>query len=220
MLFIFRELIDNNAKTSYKFYIVAFLILLLYSTITFLRTIFYVDDYSFSKTAEYFKEYVFNSDQNFWFQGINQLFLRIGVGRDVILSYEVAQNCNCNDYVGLFFKSGSCYNPPLDFYGLTLESNRFYLAPPQLSSLFVISNNISFQLFISVIYAGEVYLLLFLSKKLCKFPFGDILILPIYFFIAIFAIIGPIQYCFYIILLLLLFRLLFKLLSKNLDVTS
>lgn len=220
VLYIFRELIDNNGKTNVKFYSVAFLVLVLYSTITFLRTIFYVDDYTFSKTVEYFNDYVLKSDQKFWFQGINQLFLRIGIGRDVILSYEVAQNCNCNDYLGLFLKSGSCFDPPFDFYGLTLESNRFYLAPPQLSSLFVISNKPVIQSLISILYAIEIYFFLTISKKLCKFPFGDILILPIYFFISIFAIIGPIQFCFYIISFLFFFNILFKLLKSSFNVTS
>ena len=219
-LFLLREFIDSKGKISFKFYFTLFTILFMFTSITFIRVIFYEDGYTFSKTLDFLSKFVLNADHSFWFQGINQLLLRIGIGRDVILSYEVANIGNCTDYIGLFFKYGSCPNPPLDFYGLPLDSNRFYLAPPQLSSLFVVSNNFFIQFFFSLLYSFEIFILIFISKKLCKFPYGDILFFAIYFFILLFALIGPISYIFNIIILLLLFNFLFHLLKNRRNVTS
>jgi hypothetical protein len=219
-LILLRELIDSKGKISFKIFIIFFSILFMFSVVTFIRLFFYEDGYTFSKTLEFFNKFILNADQSFWFQGINQLFLRIGIGRDVILSYEVANIGNCTDYFGLFFNFGSCPNPPLDFYGLTLESHRFYLAPPQLSSLFVVSNNFFVQLFFSLLYSLEIFIVIFISKKLCKFPYGEILFLAAYFFILIFALIGPFRFIFYIIIGLFLLYSSFHLLKTRRYVTS
>ena len=219
-LILLRELIDSKGKISFKIFIISFSILFMFSVVTFIRLFFYEDGYTFSKTLDFFSKFILNADQSFWFQGVNQLFLRIGIGRDVILSYEVANAGNCTDYIGLFFNSGSCTNPPLDFYGLDTSQTRFALAPPQLSSLFVVSNNFFVQLFFSLLYSLEIFILIFISKKLCKFPYGEILFLAAYFFILLFALIGPIRFVFYIIIGLFLLYSSFHLLKTRRYVTS
>ena len=210
-LFLLRELIDSKGVINRKIYVTAFSILFIFSIVTFIRLFFYAYGYTFSKTLDYYRVFLLNSDESFWFQGINQLFLRMGIGRDVILAYEVSQSGNCQDYWGLFFQSGSCSNPPLHFYGLDTRQTRFALAPTQLSSLFVVSKSFLVQLFFSLLYSLEIYILISIAKKLCNFPYGEVMFLGTYFFILIFTLIGPISYVFYIIVLLFLVSLFFKL---------
>jgi hypothetical protein len=185
------------SKFSFLFLI---LIFILYTFITNIRVLFYLDDFLNNNLFSLFV----NNDQNNWSeilnQGFSQLFLRIGIGRDVILSYEIAQDELCQNYLGLFFKSGSCYDPPFDFYGLSLDNHRFYIAPPQLSSLYIISDNIFIRIAFSFLYGIMLFVVSKIIWSMLRGPYTSFLRSLFYIFIIIFSTVGPILYYWYLLL--------------------
>lgn len=209
-LYLIRYILDLKGILNKFAYFQLFNIIIIYTIITTIRMVFYQDDYTFNKSIDFFKEYILDGENNVFYQGFTQLFLRIGIGRDVILSYEVSNNCSCQDAISLFTKAGPCNNPPLDFYGLHLDSNRFYLAPPQLSGLFVVSNIFYIQLIFSLFYAILTWMFTQIIKLIAIIPFGNILIFPLYFFIAIFVLIGPIMYAWYVCLFIICIWIIHK----------
>lgn len=194
VLLMMRNLLDYNWRFFNKYNMVILAALFLcFSLITTSRVILLAEDYSFSNIIGVLS-LVDTDEIDFIYQGFAQLFLRIGIGRDVILSYEVAASGACGDLYGLFLKFGSCPNPPLDFYGLQLDSDRFYLAPPMLSSLFVASNEFLTKLVISLCYSFVVFLMCCTTDILRKIPFGGMFTQPAYFLIVVFVTIGPMYY--------------------------
>jgi hypothetical protein len=176
------------------------LIFLLFTFITNIRVLFYLDDFLDSN----FLSVLLDNDLNDFFeifrQGFSQLILRLGVGRDVILSYEIAQNGLCLDYMGLFFGSGSCYDPPFDFYGLKLDSHRFYLAPPQLSSLYIISDDFFIRIIFSVIYGFMLFIVSRILWLLLQGRYTSFMKSFAFIFVIIFSLIGPVLYLWYLLL--------------------
>ncbi|MDR3409561.1 MAG: hypothetical protein P4L87_01215 [Formivibrio sp.] len=194
VLLMMRNLIDNNWKLfNWRSFLVLSSLFFVFSAVTASRIILLDDNYSFSNMHDVFNSINYD-DIEFMFQGFSQLFLRIGIGRDVILSHEVASSSVCTDLYGLFFISGSCPNPPLDFYGLSLDSDRFYLAPPMLSSLFVVSNNFFVQLCVSFVYSIVVFFMCYSTRLLKIIPSGSVFVQPAFFLVVVFVTIGPIYY--------------------------
>lgn len=199
IILLLRHIYDQNGKLlNFRGGLIVVYIFLLFSFVTFFRNILYADNYSFNSLSALVSAFDF-SESEFFFSGFFQLLLRIGIGRDVILSYEISNLGRCTDLWGLLFQSGSCLNPPMDFYGLYLDSDRFYAAPPMLSSLFIISDNFLVQLFIALTYSSLVYIICFFVTKIRHFPLGDLLVRPTFFLVCVFATIGPILYAWYIV---------------------
>lgn len=202
VLLLMRNLIDNNWKIINKYNLfIAIALFSCFSLITASRLVLYADDYSFSTLLEILKS-IDLGEVEVIFQGFSQFFLRIGIGRDVILSYEVAASGACSDLWGLFLMNGSCPNPPLDFYGIELDSHRFYLAPPMLSSLFVASNEFGLKLFISLCYSLVTFFMCYSISGLRKIPLGKYFVQPAYFLVVMLVTIGPIFYSWILIALI------------------
>ena len=131
----------------------------------------------------------------------NQIFLRVGIGRDVILSFEVLDSGVCSEYMNFFLNGHSCSNPPLDFYGLDLTSHQYYLAAPTLPNFYIISNGLD-QILLYILLILQIYIgskLVFLISE-----FGNMFV--IYgvfsqFLNLVFIIIGPILFFNYMIML-------------------
>lgn len=204
VLMLIRRLYDDGGVVSVRGLLICVFIFLLFSFVTFFRIFLYDEGYSFDRLWGLIRDAEI-ADGDFIFQGFSQLFLRIGIGRDVILSYEIGGLGVCRDLWGLFFKSGSCMNPPFDFYGLRLDDNKFYLAPPMLSSLFVVSDNFLVKLMVSVLYSLLAYVFCLMVRVVRKIPLGNFIVYPSYFLIAAFIIIGPIFFAWIMLGLILSF---------------
>lgn len=95
---------------------------------------------------------------------LNQLFLRSGLGRDVILSEEILNTRNCDQYIKFFITGTSCDYPPLDFYGFVLPDNKWYTNAPTLASFYILPGNIFIQILlylffmILVIISGNLHI--------------------------------------------------------------
>jgi hypothetical protein len=210
-----KHLYDKNGKfLDFRGGIILIFIYLSFSSVTFLREILFVENYSFDNLWMLINQYDLSQSQ-FIFQGFSQLFLRVGIGRDVLLSYEIGGVEVCTNLVGLFLQNGSCLNPPMDFYGLHLDTDKFYLAPPMLSSLFVISNNFFLKLIVALIYAVLAYFLCTVAKLIQEVPLGNLLEQPTFFLIVIFVTIGPISYAWILVSIIIISRLLYIIIKKS-----
>ncbi len=201
---IIRLMLDSKETYRYmKVLVVLLSVLIIFNLITAFRLVTYAEGYTFSRFIPLFETIDFDMPEVI-FQGVNQLWLRIGIGRDVILSYQVQSDNICNNLTSFFYSGHSCSNPPLDFYGLVSDNNKFYLAAPVLSNLVAIPGGWFDKIFISMIFSLMVY---FCCKVLllCRYiPYGDVLINPLYFIFVIFFTIGPIYFVWYILVALLL----------------
>lgn len=215
VLLLFRNLNDSEGRIlGFRGVLILILIITLFLVITQFRIVLYDENYT-RESIFTLISFIDFGESEYVFQGVSQLFLRLGIGRDVILSYEVAADGVCNNLWGLFFQSGSCIDPPLDFYGFSLSDNRFYIAPPALSSLFVISDNFLMKLIISVGYAILVYLMCLLTKRLHEVPMGNLFAQAAFFLIVIFVTIGPISFAWVLTGLLIVANLLFFLIRMS-----
>lgn len=215
VLLLIKHLYDKNGKfLDFRGGIILIFIYLSFSSVTFLREIIFVEDYSFDNLWVLINQYDLSESQ-FIFQGFSQLFLRVGIGRDVLLSYEIGGLEVCTNLVGLFLQNGSCLNPPMDFYGLLLDTDKFYLAPPMLSSLFVISNNFFLKLIVALVYAVLAYFLCTVAKLIKEVPLGNLLVQPTFFLIVIFVTIGPIYYAWILVGIITILRLLYIIIKKS-----
>lgn len=147
-------------------------------------------------------------------QALNQVFLKLGIGRDVILSYEVLQTGVCSDSLSFILTGNSCTNPPLDFYGLNLSDTKFYLAAPTFPNLFILESSFS-KIAVYFLFMFQIYLSA--SSFIILRKYGKIFIL--YGIIGwllslVFIIIGPLLFLNYIIVfnlgLLILLRIVLK----------
>jgi hypothetical protein len=194
VLLLIRHFYDKKGGVlDFRCILILFSILMIFSIVTFSRNIIYVDGYSFDRLWGLINTFDYSKTE-FIYQGVRQLFLRVGIGRDVILSYEIGNMGVCTDMRGLFLKSGSCLNPPMDFYGLFLDTNKFYLAPPMLSSLFVISNNFIIKLAVAICYSMLVYFMCSVAKLIQSIPFGKLFGYPLFLLLIVFVTIGPIYF--------------------------
>ena len=216
LLVYFLKIFSLTGKFNLKLISILFLSFSMFTFITFLRTVFYVENFNNSSLYLLFINILRDSDfSTILFQGYSQLFLRIGLGRDIILSYEIANMSICKNYVGLFFGVGSCFNPPLDFYGLFLDNHRFYLGVPQLSSLYIISDNFFIRFVFSILYS---FMILIISKliwliirknALEKFKFF------IFLFILIFSLVGPIKFLWYLLVFVIIITSFLKMVNSK-----
>jgi hypothetical protein len=146
---------------------------------------------------------------------VNQIFLRVGIGRDVMLSFEVLDSGACNEYIRFFLTGHSCSDPPLDFYGLYLESHQYYLAAPTLPNFFIISDGLG-QILLYILFILQIYIgskLVFLISK-----FGNVFVIYSVFsqFLnLVFIIIGPILFFNYIIILNTIILLILHMVKIN-----
>lgn len=216
VLFLLRNFINYNGKMlKIDNALIAFCIFLSFVSVTAFRNVLFAENYSFNNIPSIIGAMDFG-EIDYIFQGFSQLFLRLGIGRDVILSFEVANFGVCSNLWGLFFESGSCNDPPLDFYGMRLDNNRFYIAPPALSSLFVISGNFSLQLIVSIAYSAVVYLMCLIVGSLNGVPYGNFLAQAAFFLIIIFVMIGPIKFAWILISFIILSVIFFTLARSSL----
>ena len=217
ILLLLRHLLDNNGQLRTKGISLGMSIVLMYFFITFVRVPFYEVDF---ELHEYWVRIsaLLDTGYNFMEQGFFQLFLRLGIGRDVMLAYEVAQNSSCTSLMGLLFGTSSCINPPLDFYGLDLSDNKFYLGNPQLSSLVALTPNPIYAFIYGLLYAYIVAVIFILVRCMNTTMLGPILQGPIHLLISIFVIIGPILYAWYLavaVVVTVVIITLFKILVIN-----
>ncbi len=180
----------------------------MYFLITMIRMPFYTEGFELAYYFDILDSYL-SSGYSFFDQGFLQFFLRLGIGRDVILAYEVMENESCQSLLGLLFGVSSCINPPLDFYGLDLSNNKFYLGNPQFSSLVVLSSNPIIASIYSLIYAFTAYIILFLTSFLKKIPGGSVFYMPLYLLLAMFISVGPILYAWYLTIFTILMVLFY-----------
>ncbi|MBF0272645.1 MAG: hypothetical protein HQL98_11355 [Magnetococcales bacterium] len=170
----------------------------LFAAVTTSRLVLLDDHYSFENLFLLISELDMD-DVEILYQGFNQLFLRLGLGRDVILSYEVGERDICHYYYGLYFNASSCFNPPMDFYGLSLATDKFYLGNPMLSSVFVVSNEFFVKMGAALLYGLEAFLICFVVNYCLRgIPIGAILVHPLYFLLVVFVLVGPIFFAVYL----------------------
>lgn len=148
-------------------------------------------------------------------QALNQIFLRIGLGRDVILSYEVLQTGVCSDSLNFILTGNSCANPPLDFYGLNLSDTKFYLAAPTFPNLFILDGYFS-KIAVYFLFMFQIYLsaLSFIILR----NYGKLFVL--YGIIGwllslVFIVIGPLLFLNYIIVFNLVLLISLRIVLKR-----
>lgn len=224
ILLLVRHLLSSNGRLGAKGLFLIGSVALMYMFITVFRIPFYEDGFELS---EYWTRITFILDGGYevlFEQGFLQLFMRLGIGRDVILAYEVAQNSSCTSLKGLLFGVSSCANSPLDFYGLSLQSDKFYLGNPQLSSLITLTTNPIYALTYSLLYAFTVAIILILVKSIKTIKYAGILQAPIYLLILIFVLVGPILYAWYLagaVVILAVLNVLFSVMvEKNITLQN
>ena len=218
-LLLVRHFYSNEGRLGAKGFSLAGTIVLVYLFITMVRQPFYEANFELS---EYWTLITAILDRGYGFfeQGLLQLFLRLGIARDVILAYEVAQNGSCTSLKGLLFGSSSCFDPPLDFYGLYLESNKFYIGNPQLSSLIALTNQPIYAATYSLLYAFSISIIFIMLRLVKTLRGGVILLKPLYLLVLIFVLVGPILYAWYLaiaVVVLVVLSALVKLLAQSLS---
>jgi hypothetical protein len=207
VLLLLKNIQESGGKIfNLRLLFIVALIAIFFSIITTARLVLLSENYTFDSIMSIYNATEFKADE-LGLLGITQLFLRLGIGRDVILSYQIASSPECKDILSLFIGSSSCLNPSLDFYGIDLVDSKFGLSPPMLSSLFAISDNFIIKLIVSFFYSAICYFFCVFVRILKTKPFDDILIYPAYFLIIVFVTIGPIYYCWIFIGLILIFRI-------------
>jgi hypothetical protein len=215
ILLLARYFLENHGRFDKKVVALLVSIILMYSLITLIRAPFYEEGFKLASYFDLLNNY-WSSVGDFMDEGALQLFLRSGLGRDVILAYEVMENESCQSLSGLLFKYGSCVNPPFDFYGLELYNNKFYLANPQFSSLITLSLNPMIAFIYSLVYASIVCVILFLTSLIRRTKAGLIFYMPLYLLLNIFIVIGPILYAWYLTVFVILMNLFYILIKATL----
>jgi len=215
VLLIMRHFLSNDGRLGAKGLSLAGSVVLMYMFITFFRVPFYEVGFEFS---EYWTRITALLDGGYGFfeQGFLALFMRLGIGRDVILAYEIAQNGSCTSLMGVLFGYGSCIDPPWDFYGLELISHKFYLANSQLSSLITLTTQPIYAFTYSLLYAFTVTIIFIMVKTVKSIRSVAITQVPLYLLVLIFVLVGPILYAWYLavaVFMLAVLNALFRLLA-------
>jgi hypothetical protein len=218
VLLLIRHLLSNDGRLGAKGFSLAGSVVMMYMFITFFRVPFYEENFELS---EYWTRITALLDGGYGFfeQGFLALFMRLGIGRDVILAYEVAQNSSCTSLKGLLFGVSSCFDPPWDFYGLYLESNKFYLGNPQFSSLIALTNQPVYAATYSLLYAFTISIIFIMIRLVKTIRHGAITQQPLYLLALIFVIVGPILYAWYLVVavvILAVFNALFRVMTARL----
>lgn len=131
-----------------------------YRITAFLSIIFIFIIITYSRTwvySEYIDEVDIEHNIDVLLNILNQLFLRVGVGRDVILSTEVLKTGVCMEYFKFFWTGYSCNIPSLDFYGIDLEGSNFGLQAPTFASFYVLSGSIEIQIIIYLLFLLQIF---------------------------------------------------------------
>lgn len=131
-----------------------------YRITAFLSIIFIFIIITYSRTwvySEYIDEVDIEHNIDVLLNILNQLFLRVGVGRDVVLSTEVLQTGVCMEYFKFFWTGYSCNIPSLDFYGIDLEGSNFGLQAPTFASFYVLSGSIEIQIIIYLLFLLQIF---------------------------------------------------------------
>jgi len=194
ILFLIRNaVLKPQGGTLLKNSVLMLIAITLFALVTIFRKILYDDSYTFTNLPSLLGQ--FNEDLGYFINdGILELFLRLGIGRDVILSTEVAAAKVCTSLFGLFFGVGSCMDPAFDFYGVSLGDGRFGLSPPMLSSIYIVSDIFYMKLIVAIGYSLIAYILCVSTHLFQRIPLGALLVYPAYLFMCIFVLIGPIVY--------------------------
>ncbi|MDP3398297.1 MAG: hypothetical protein Q8S23_04050 [Bacteroidales bacterium] len=194
---ILYALINRREMTFRILLKVIFFIVIFFSFLTYFRSyVLFRDEYTFSKLIAYTFS-IDNDEQTIkiLLSYIHQIFIRIGLARDVILSMEVRELGFCQDYINFFLNGSGSTNSAMDFYGVDIGNGRFGISSPTLPSLVALSNNNLISLFFSVVFS----LIIFIELKLIKYfivkIFPDREYFPIlYLFFFAFSIIGPLLF--------------------------
>jgi len=218
VLLLVRHLFSNDGRLGAKGFMLVGSVVLIYMFITFFRVPFYEDDFVLS---EYWTRItaLLEGGYGFFEQGFLALFMRLGIGRDVILAYEVAQNSSCTSLKGLLFGVSSCYDSPWDFYGLYLTSDKFYLGNPQLSSLITLTTEPIHAFVYSFLYAFMLAIIFIMLKSIKTIRHAAIAHSPIYLLVLVFVLVGPILYAWYaavVVVILAVLNALFRMMAASL----
>lgn len=194
-LYLVRAVIENM---SFKELVGAvFSLVIAFVSVTAQRQILYQDDYTFLNILVLVNELDIGAAEVLN-RGLTELFLRIGIGRDVILAYEIGDSGICKDYYRLFFEGGSCSQPAMDFYGFDNDQSRFGIDPPMLASLVASMHSGIYSFILLILYSLWAHLLCKAGRNFARMRNLHFISWPIYYFQIIFVTIGPIRYAIYI----------------------
>lgn len=214
-LYLVRSIIENNSLT--KIFGAALALIIAFTTVTAQRQILYQDDYTFLNIIALFNELDIGADE-LLSRGLTELFMRIGIGRDVILAYEIRSSGVCRDYYRLFIDSGSCSQPAMDFYGFFNDQSRFGIDPPMLASLVASMHGGVYSFILLILYSFWAHILCKAGKGFSRMRALQLFSWPIYYIQIIFVTIGPIRYAIYIYFVFLIITVtmsIFSLASGN-----
>jgi len=207
VLLILKEMGNKNILYHLKMIVI---LIVGYICITALRLILYADDYEFLNLVQIAINLEIDS-YDIVKRGITEFFLRLGLGRDVILAYEVKANNLCTNYYGLFFKSGACFDGALDFYGFINDQTRFGIDPPAIASYFTSLGNPNTKAYVIIGYSLWSYTLCRSTTLLNNIPHGRYFVMPMYYMQSVFIIIGPIKFALYITITIILIYITMRL---------
>lgn len=214
-LYLVRSIIENNSPT--KIFGAALALIIAFTSVTAQRQILYQDDYTFLNIIILFNELDIGADE-FLSRGLTELFMRIGIGRDVILAYEIRGTGVCRDYYRLFFDSGSCSQPAMDFYGFVNDQSRFGIDPPMLASLVASMHGGVYSFILLILYSFWAHILCTAGKGFSRIRALQLFSWPIYYIQIIFVTIGPVRYAIYIYFIFVIIAVtvsIFSLASSN-----
>lgn len=194
-LYLVRAIIEN--KSPKVLFGAVFSLVIAFTSVTAQRQILYQDDYTFLNLLALVSELNIGAAEVFN-RGLTELFMRIGIGRDVILAYEIRDSGICEDYYRLFFEGGSCSQPAMDFYGFVNDQSRFGIDPPMLASLVASMHSGVYSFILLILYSLWVYMLCKAGGNFAKIRALQFVSWPVYYFQIIFVTIGPIRYAIYI----------------------
>lgn len=200
-LYLVRSIIEK--KSPKEIISAVFILVIAFASVTAQRQILYFEDYTFLKIFVLFNELDISAIEVFN-RGLTELFMRLGIGRDVILAYEVRDSAICNDYYRLFFDGGSCRQPALDFYGFVNDQTRFGIDPPMLASLVASMYGGAHSFIFLIFYSLWAYILCKAGRNFSKMRSLRLISWPVYYLQIVFVTIGPIRYAIYIYLVSLL----------------
>ena len=197
MLMFLKNIIQPNSKSFVRNLLLVFFLLTGFTMVTAERNVLFSDGYTFKNFFRIYKATDFSMSESIG-QGVNQLFLRTGLGRDVILANEVQESNVGLSLFRILFYAGGDSDSALYFYGFYNDSERFAIAVPALANVFVSLNSFTDTVTILPAYCLWVFIL-------CKSPilFRRVHLLDKsievgYFFQVVFVTIGPIFFAFII----------------------
>lgn len=214
-ILINRKKMTNRILSKIIFFIVLFFVL-----ITFFRSyVLFREGYTFSRLIAYILS-IDTDDQTIkmLLSFIHQIFIRVGLARDVILSMEIRELGTCQDYLNFFINGSGSKNSAMDFYGVDLGNGRFGISSPALPSLVALSNNNIVSMIFSFLFSLIIFIELKLTRHLLVMIFPTKEYFPIfYLFYFIFSIIGPFIFAHLLITLLFLILIMKKIFEMSIS---